>query len=130
MSRRIPPGAGQLQLSASVHGTVNPAAGERAKTRGMAAAQAHTPSTWASDCDQAIRTMAGRGVTFQAADLIAEGLVGEPPLPAQWGPRFAKAANDGVIEFVDHAPSKRATVHRSICKQWRGTETYRGRGAA
>jgi hypothetical protein len=48
--------------------------------------------------------------------------VDEPALPSQWGPRFQKAANDGVIEHVSYARSKRATVRSSICQTWRGTE--------
>lgn len=113
--------SGQLQFSFAPEGTVDEVAGERAKVRGMTRAEASTTPLWAAQCDAAIRTMAARGVVFQAADLIAEGLVDEPMLPAQWGPRFMKAHKDGVIEFVDHAPSKRATVHKSICKTWRGT---------
>lgn len=110
----------QLQFTEPAQGVIDPAAGEAAKQDGMARVGQLAPD-WAARCDQAIRTMAARGTVFQAADLIAENLVDEPMLPAQWGPRFMKAHKDGVIEFVDHAPSKRATVHRSICKTWRGT---------
>lgn len=108
-----------LPLSA-VAGTVSPAAGERAKHGGMAAAQSGTPVDWAAACDAAIYVMAGRGAPFQAADLIAEGLVDEPGHPNQWGPRFGAAARAGVIREAGAVPSKRATVHRSLCRQWIG----------
>lgn len=122
---------GQLQFPEPTQGTVNPAAGQAAKTRGMHLAAANTTPSWAAACDAAIAVMAARGTVFQAADLIAEGLVDEPALPAQWGPRFAKAARDGVIRQAGFAASKRATVHRSICKEWIGTGgTGEGRAAA
>jgi hypothetical protein len=122
---------GQLQFPEPTQGTINPATGQAAKERGMSLAAANTTPSWADACDAAIALMAARGEVFQAADLIAEGLVDEPALPAQWGPRFAKAARDGVIEHVSFAPSKRATVHRSICKTWRGVGgTREGRAAA
>lgn len=122
---------GQLQFPLDVPGTVAPAAGERAKADGMATAAARTPADWAADCDRAIRTMAARGVEFQAADLIAEGLVDEPDHPNRWGPRFLAAQAAGVIEAVGYAKSKRATVHASICRTWRGTPAAReGRAAA
>lgn len=115
--------ATQLQFPEPVHGVVNPAAGERAKEAGMAAAEAATDVSWADACDRAIQTMAARGVPFQASDLIAQGLVNEPEHPAQWGPRFGAAARRGVIRDAGAVPSKRATVHRSLCRQWIGTDT-------
>lgn len=121
---------GQLQFSIPTEGAINPAAGERAKQAGTAQAAANTETSWADACDAAIRIMAARGVTFQAADLIKEGLVDEPAHPNQWGSRFIKAARAGVIEFAGHAPSKRATVHASICKEWRGTAAARDGRAA
>lgn len=111
----------QLQFPDPVDGAINPAAGETAKTAGMADAEAVTNIQWAATCDAAIRTLAARGEPFQAADLIAEGLVTEPDHSSQWGPRFGKAARDGVIRLHGYVPSKRATVHKSICKQWIGT---------
>lgn len=110
----------QLQLPLTAPGVVNPAAGARAKQDGMARAEAATDVSWSDACDAAIREMARRGVPFQAADLIAEGLVDEPPSPAQWGPRFGAAARRGVIRDAGAVPSKRATVHRSLCRQWIG----------
>ncbi|WP_030878774.1 hypothetical protein [Streptomyces sp. NRRL S-1868] len=112
---------GQLQLDVVVPGTVNPAAGERAKTAGMTSAAQATAPTWADACDAAIRLMARRGLPFQAADLITEGLIDEPDHPSQWGPRFGAAARAGVIRLHSYRPSKRATVHRSICKTWIGS---------
>lgn len=111
----------QLQFPEAAPGTVDPAAGQAAKTRGMADANAHTPPDWAAACQAAIRTMAARGLPFQAADLIAEGLVDEPEHPAQWGPQFGIAARAGTIRAHGYAPSKRATVHKSICKEWIGS---------
>lgn len=111
---------GQLQIPAVLEGLVNPAAGERAKQTGMTEADEHADTTWKEACDNAIRIMAARGIVFQAADLIAEGLVDEPEHPNAWGSRFQKAAHAGTIRFAGHAPSKRATVHKSICKQWVG----------
>jgi hypothetical protein len=111
---------GQLQLPLPVPGTVDPAAGQRAKRDGMARAAANTPVDWATACDAAIREMAHRGQPFQAADLIAEGLVDEPPHHAMWGARFGAAARAGIIRQAGAVPSKRATVHRSLCRQWIG----------
>ncbi|MFG2307632.1 hypothetical protein ACGFS9_02915 [Streptomyces sp. NPDC048566] len=119
----------QLQFSEPVEGTVNAEAGEAAKADGMALAEAHTPIEWADACSAAIELMARRGVEFQAADLIAEGLVDEPDSPNRWGPAFLRAAAAGVIEASGYAKSKRATVHSSICRTWTGTAAYR-KGAA
>ncbi|MGA5330985.1 hypothetical protein ACPCJT_20370 [Streptomyces griseoincarnatus] len=115
----------QLQFPEPVRGTVDPAAGETAKANGMALAQANTPIDWADACAAAIVLMARRGTEFQAADLIAEGLVDEPDSPNRWGPAFLRASSAGVIEPVGYARSKRATVHSSICRTWRGTAAYR-----
>ncbi|MCK1813308.1 hypothetical protein MTQ13_03300 [Streptomyces sp. XM4011] len=120
----------QTQLTAVIHGTTNPAAAQAAKTAGMAEADAHTGAGWAADCDNAIATMARRGLPFQAADLIEQGLVDEPDHPAQWGPRFGAAARAGTIRHHGYAPSKRATVHKSICKTWIGAEAAAGEVAA
>jgi len=118
---------GQLQFPEPIHGTVDPAAGEQAKRDGMALAAANTTPEWATACRAAIELMARRGTVFQAADLIAEGLIDEPDNPAQWGPAFGAAARAGVIEEAGFAQSKRATVHKSICKVWTGAAQ---RGAA
>jgi hypothetical protein len=120
----------QLQFPEPAQGTVNPAAGEAAKADGMALAQANTPIEWADACAAAIKLMARRGTEFQAADLIAEGLVDEPDSPNRWGPAFLRAAAAGVIEAHGYAKSKRATVHSSICRTWQGTAEYRNRSAA
>lgn len=113
----------QLQFPAVVAGVADPAAGERAKADGMARAAARTPIPWAEACDNAIAEMAKRGVPFQASDLIREGLVDEPDHPARWGARFAAASRAGVIRHAGVVPSSRATVHRSLCRQWIGTGT-------
>ncbi|MYU24511.1 hypothetical protein [Streptomyces sp. SID8352] len=115
----------QLQFPEPVQGTVDPAAGERAKSAGMARAAANTPVEWADACAAAIELMARRGVVFQAADLIAEGLVDEPDSPQRWGPAFLRASAAGVIEAVGYAKSKRRTVHSSACRTWQGTADYR-----
>lgn len=120
---RLTPAIGQLQLPAVIHGTINPAAGQHAKTAGMTRAEAATPTAWATACDNAIREMARRGQPFQAADMLAEGLVDEPPHPNQWGPRLAAAARRGVIRPAGYVQSKRATVKASACRQWIGTGT-------
>jgi hypothetical protein len=112
----------QLQFPMTVQGTVNPAAAARAKSAGMALAAENTRPDWAVACRRAIELMARRGVPFQAADLIAEGLVDEPEHSAQWGPAFAAAARAGLIEKDGAVPSKRATVHGSLCRQWVGVK--------
>jgi hypothetical protein len=104
---------------------INPAAGAAAKAIGMDESAAATAQDWRDACDDAIATMAARGIEFQAADLIEQGLVGEPQHPNQWGPRFAYNARHRVIEPVNAAPSKRATVHASLCRTWRGTNAVR-----
>ena len=115
----------QLQFPIAPQGTVSPAAAETAKVDGIARATANTPPDWATACRGAIELMARRGQPFQAADLIAEGLVDEPDHPARWGAAFNNAARAGVIEEAGYVRSKRATVHGSICKQWTGTDQYR-----
>jgi hypothetical protein len=115
----------QLQFPIAAEGTVSPAAGEAAKQDGIARAAANTPPDWATACRAAIELMARRGIPFQAADLIAEGLVDEPDHPARWGAAFNGAARAGVIEEAGFVRSKRATVHGSICKQWTGTADFR-----
>jgi hypothetical protein len=52
-------------------------------------------------------------------------LVDEPVSSAMWGPQFGIAAKAGVIQQAGAVPSKRATVHRSLCRQWIGTATAR-----
>lgn len=108
--------------------TIDPAAGQAAKAVGMNEADGSTAQDWRDACDDAIATMAARGIEFQAADLITEGLVGEPEHPNQWGPRFATAARHGIIRPVNAAPSKRATVHASLCRTWIGVSAE-GRAA-
>ncbi|MGW9238164.1 hypothetical protein ACWGRL_05410 [[Kitasatospora] papulosa] len=120
----------QLQFPEPIHGTVDLAAGEQAKRDGMALAADNTNPDWAAACRSAIERMAARGTVFQAADLIAEQLVDEPDSPSQWGPAFGSAARAGVIEAAGYAPSKRATVHKSICKVWIGAASQQGRAAA
>lgn len=115
----------QLQFSEPVEGVINPVSGDTAKADGMALAQANTTPEWADACAAAIEEMARRGVEFQAADLIAEGLVDEPDSPNRWGPAFLRAAAAGVIEARGYAKSKRATVHSSICRTWQGTASFR-----
>ncbi|MFE6426775.1 hypothetical protein ACFVOB_15055 [Streptomyces rochei] len=119
----------QLQFPEPVEGIVDPVAGETAKADGMALAAAHTTIEWADACAAAIELMARRGIVFQAADLIAEGLVDEPDSPARWGPAFLKASRAGVIEAAGVVQSKRATVHRSLCRAWQGTAAYRRNAA-
>ena len=115
----------QLQLPIVPQGTVSAAAGEAAKQTGMASAEAATPIDWATACQSAIALLAKRGIPFQAADLIREGLVDEPEHSAMWGPQFGIAARAGVIEHAGVVASARATVHRSLCRQWIGTAHYR-----
>ena len=115
----------QLQFPEPSQGTVSAAAGEAAKADGIARAAANTPPDWATACRGAIELMARRGTPFQAADLIAEGLVDEPDHSARWGAAFNHAAKAGVIEEAGYVRSKRVTVHGSICKQWIGTAAYR-----
>ncbi|MFZ3592259.1 hypothetical protein [Streptomyces sp. BH104] len=113
----------QLQFPEPVHGTVNTSAGEQAKTDGITRATENTDADWATACRAAIERMARRGTPFQAADLIAEGLVDEPDSTARWGAAFYAAARAGVIQEAGFVKSKRATVHSSICKQWTGTRS-------
>ncbi|MFF7329726.1 hypothetical protein [Streptomyces sp. NPDC008150] len=119
----------QLQFPITVTGVISPTAAENAKADGMARAEANTNPDWATACRAAIELMARRGTPFQAADLIAEGLVDEPDHTARWGAAFQAAARAGVIEHAGFVKSKRATVHGSICKQWIGSPIYRGSAA-
>ncbi|MGW1160420.1 hypothetical protein ACWD48_19810 [Streptomyces sp. NPDC002519] len=115
----------QLQFPEPPQGTVSAETGEAAKTDGIARAAANTPLDWATACRAAIELMARRAQPFQAADLIAEGLIDEPDSSARWGAAFMAAARAGVIEHAGVVPSTRATVHRSLCRQWIGTANYR-----
>jgi predicted Zn-dependent protease len=119
----------QLQFPEPAQGTVSAAAGEAAKADGMARAAASTAPDWATACQNGIALLAKRGIPFQAADLIREGLVDEPEHPAMWGPQFGIAARAGVIEHAGVVASARATVHRSLCRQWIGTTAYRTEAA-
>lgn len=116
--------SGQLQIPTPIATAIDPIAGQAAKEAGTKRI-GHLDPEWAAECDDAIEAMARRGIPFQAADLIREKLVGEPPHPNCWGPRFIKASKRGVVEHVNFGGSNRATVHRSICHQWIGTEAYR-----
>lgn len=111
----------QLQFPTPAPDAINPAAGEAAKQAGMARVRQLDPA-WAADCDKRIAKFAARGIPFQAADLVEDGLA-EPPHPNCWGPRFGAACKQGVIRHAGYIQSKRATVHRSICHQWIGTRT-------
>lgn len=115
----------QTQLPIATEDTVNAAAGKAARQDGIARAAANTPPDWATACRAAIEEMARRGIPFQAADLIRERLIDEPDHPARWGAAFNAAARAGVIEHHGVVPSARATVHRSLCRQWIGTPAYR-----
>jgi hypothetical protein len=116
--------SGQLQIPTPVRHTISRASGEAAKKRGMKRVGLLDPK-WAADCDKAIAEMASRGVVFQAADLIRLELVGEPPHPNCWGPRFRYAVRRGIIRHAFYGQSDRATVHRSICHHWVGTAAAR-----
>lgn len=116
--------ASQLQISAPTPTVISPARGEAAKKRGMKRMGQLDPK-WAAACDKAIDELASRGLTFQAADLIRLELVGEPPHPNCWGPRFAAAVRRGVIRHASYGQSARSTVHRSICHHWIGTQAAR-----
>ncbi|MEU6661213.1 hypothetical protein [Streptomyces sp. NPDC046821] len=120
----------QLQFPEPVQGVVDQAAGEAAKQVGIARATENTDVDWATACRAAIEVMARRGVPFQAADLIAEGLVDEPDHTARWGAAFNAAARAGLIEEAGFVKSKRATVHKSICKQWTGSASPQTEAAA
>ena len=96
------------------------APGEAGKQAGMDEAAEHTDLDWAAQCDAAIRVAARLGLPFQAADLVQAGLLPEPDHPNRWGPRFLAASRAGVITSTGFAPSKRPTVHRSICRTWKG----------
>lgn len=96
-------------------------AAQQLKLDGIAEAEAATDGDWAADCDDAIEEMARRGIPFQAADLVRNGLVGEPEKHQQWGPRFLRAAKRGVIRSVAATGSKRTRTHSSLLHLWIGT---------
>ena len=108
----------QLQLPVTNRNVINPDAGEAAKQAGMKRIGQLDPQ-WAAECDKRIAKFAARGVPFQAADLVEDGLP-EPPHPNCWGPRFGVACKQGVVRHAGYTQSKRATVHKSICHQWIG----------
>ncbi|MFJ2399801.1 hypothetical protein ACIOUE_00755 [Streptomyces xanthochromogenes] len=98
----------------------DPVAATAAQHEGMDEAAAHTDAAWAATCQRAIAIAASLQLPFQAADLVAAGLVGEPRHPNHWGPQFAIAHRNGVIDAHGYAPSKRATVRNSACRTWIG----------
>lgn len=99
---------------------INPATGERLKNDGMAQADEATDDDWKERCDDAIDTMARRGLPFQASDLVREGLVEEPANHHQWGPRFSYAARRGVIREAAATRSKRTASRASRLVTWIG----------
>ena len=99
---------------------IDPAAGQQLKHAGMNDADESTDPAWADHCDAAIEEMARRRTPFQASDLVKQGLVGEPEKHQQWGPRFIKAANAGVIRQLPAARSNRKNTHRSLLHIWIG----------
>lgn len=99
---------------------INPAMGERLKNDGMAEADQATDHDWKERCDDAIDTMARRGLPFQASDLVDEGLIEDPPNHHQWGPRFSYAARRGVIREVAAVKSKRTASRSSRLVTWIG----------
>lgn len=102
-------------------------AADAAQADGMDEALSGTDPVWAERCQAAIRLAASLQLPFQAADLINAGLVAEPRHPNHWGPQFAAAHREGVIEVHGTARSKRATVRNSLCRTWIGTCTSGGR---
>lgn len=100
--------------------SLEPTAGDRLKQEGMNEADDATDSDWKDECDDAIATMARRGVPFQACDLVSEGLVREPPNHHQWGPRFSHAARRGVIREVAATKSRRTASRSSRLVTWIG----------
>ncbi|CAM5427420.1 MULTISPECIES: hypothetical protein [Streptomyces] len=100
---------------------VDPVAADIAQQQGMDDAAAHTDTAWAAECQKGIAVAATLMLPFQAADLVAAGLVSEPRHPNHWGPQFAAAHRNGVIEPHGVARSKRATVRNSLCRTWIGS---------
>lgn len=98
----------------------DPAAGERLKNDGMNDADQATDTDWKTECDDAIATMARRGIPFQASDLVREGLCQEPANHHQWGPRFSYAARRGVIREVAATKSRRTASRSSRLVTWIG----------
>lgn len=105
---------------------VDPVAAAVAQQDGMDQATKGTDTAWAAECQQAIRLAASLQLPFQAADLVAAGLVGEPRHPNHWGPQFAAAHRDGVIDPHGTVRSKRASVRNSLCREWIGAVPNRG----
>ncbi|WP_331445821.1 hypothetical protein [Streptomyces xanthochromogenes] len=104
----------------STESITDPIVANAAQIEGMQQATDHTDPAWAAGCQRAIALAATLALPFQAADLVAAGLVGEPRHPNHWGPQFAIAHRNGVIEAHGFAPSKRATVRNSACRTWIG----------
>lgn len=98
-----------------------PGAGTPGQIDGMDQAAEHTEGDWAADCQKAIRVAADLGLPFQAADLVAARLVGEPAHPNHWGPQFAAAHRAGLIQPAGAAKSKRPSTRNSLCLLWVGT---------
>ena len=87
----------------------------------MDRADAGTDEWWRECCDRAIADAAASGQEFQSWDLVLRYGLAEPRDHHQWGPRFAKAAADGVIEWVRYEKSIRPNTRRSVLSVWRGT---------
>ena len=102
-------------------GTVDLAAARAARDAALDNVADTTPDDWATRCQQAIATLAARGVPFQAADLVEQRLVDEPADHHQWGAQLQIAARAGTIRPAGYAPSRRATTKASACRQWIGT---------
>lgn len=98
----------------------NPVAGQQLKNQGMTEADENVDPAWAERCDAAIEEMARRKTPFQASDLVKNGLVGEPEKHQQWGARFLKAANAGIIRRLPADRSNRKHTRRSLLHIWIG----------
>src|SRR5215212_1422725 len=75
---------------------------------------------WWRDCAaRALKWMAESGQDFDAWDLVQLG-VPDPDDHHRWGGLFRVAAQQGLIESVGYAPSRRPTAGGSIARVWRG----------
>jgi hypothetical protein len=85
----------------------------------VADASRNSDAFWSSTALQGIRELALSGHVFQAADLVELG-VPEPPNSSQWGAIMARAHRLGIIAHAGYGPSRRASVHGSVCARWIG----------
>lgn len=120
------PGAGAASNENGAAGglsgvSIAPTPGEA--THGAQLADQNADAGWRGDAWRALETLAWSGRPFTADDLLK--LVQLPDAPCRVGGLFMAASRSGLIECVGAVPSRRASRHGGLQRQWRGAAVAR-----